>query len=72
MEAYVRVTGEGERVVLTLTRDELLLLRGSVNEVIEAVEDWEFPIRLGVDKSKARALRAELRRVISDLPPSSS
>jgi hypothetical protein len=26
-----------------------LLLAGSANEAIEAIEDWEFPARLGMD-----------------------
>jgi len=34
---------EPGQVVLRLTREELLLLAGSVNEAIGAVEDWEFP-----------------------------
>jgi hypothetical protein len=40
-----------------------------VNEAIEAVEDWEFPTRLGVDKADARALRSELSSLIARLPP---
>jgi hypothetical protein len=47
----------------------LLLLAGSVNEAIEAVEDWEFSTRLGVDKANARALRTELGDLIARLPP---
>ncbi|RBY97018.1 hypothetical protein DQ237_05315 [Blastococcus sp. TF02-8] len=57
------------RIILSLTRDELLLIAGAVNEAIEAVDDWEFATRLGVDKEAARTMRAELRRVVSDLPP---
>jgi len=56
-------------VVLRLTRAELLLLAGSVNEAIEAVEDWEFSTRLGADKASARALRAELGDLIARMPP---
>jgi len=55
-------------VVLHLTRAELLLLAGSVNEAIEAVEDWEFSIRLGADKANARVLRTELTELIARLP----
>ena len=46
--------GPGE-VVLRLTRAELLVLAASVNEAIEAVEDWEFPARLGAGKAHAAA-----------------
>jgi len=72
MEARVEPTDDGERVVLSLSRGDLLLLAGSVNEAIEAVEDWEFPTRLGVEKDEARALRSELHRVISELPDAPS
>jgi hypothetical protein len=58
-----------ERIVLHLTRAELLLLAGSVNEAIEAVEDWEFSTRLGADKADARALSDELGDLIASLPP---
>lgn len=57
------------QVVLHLTRAELLLLAGSVNEAIDAVEDWEFPIRVGAEKAAARALRSELGDLIARLPP---
>ncbi len=56
-------------IVLHLTRAELMLLAGSVNEAIEAVADWEFPTRLGADKADARALRTELGELIGRLPP---
>ena len=72
MEAHVELSQDGEQVVLSLTREELLLLAGSVNEAIEAVEDWEFSTRLGVQKDEARALRSSLRAFISELPPGPS
>ncbi len=43
----------------------MLLLAGSVNE---AVEDWEFPIRVGAKKADAMALRSELGGFIAGLP----
>ena len=55
--------------IVHLTHAELLLLAGSVNEVIEVVEDWEFSVRLGADKANARALRSELGDLIAMLPP---
>ena len=58
-----------DQIVLHVTRAELLLLAGSVNEAMEAVDDWEFPIRLGADKDDARALRSELSGLIARLPP---
>jgi NTP pyrophosphatase (non-canonical NTP hydrolase) len=58
-----------DQIVVHLTHAELLLLAGSVNEVIEVVEDWEFSARLGADKANARALRSELGDLIAMLPP---
>ena len=58
-----------DQIVVHLTHAELLLLAGSVNEVIEVVEDWEFSARLGADKANARALRSELGDLIARLPP---
>lgn len=58
-----------DQIVLHLTRAELLLLAGSVNEALEAVDDWEFSTRLGADKANARALRTELADLIATLPP---
>lgn len=60
---------QSDQVVLYLTRAELLLLAGSVNEAIEAVEDWEFSARLGADKANARTLRTELSDLIARLAP---
>ena len=58
-----------DQIVLHLSRAELLLLAGSVNETIEAVEDWEFQTRLGAEKANARELRSELADLIARLPP---
>jgi hypothetical protein len=62
MEAHVELLEDQERIVLSLTRQELLLLTGAVNEAIEAVEDWEFSTRLGAEEGEARELRSDLRR----------
>jgi hypothetical protein len=58
-----------DQVVLHLTRGELLLLAGCVNEAIEALEGWEFSARLGAEKAEAGELRSELADLISRLPP---
>lgn len=51
---------DGDDVILTISRDQLALLANCMNEAMEAVEDWEFSTRLGVDKSVARALARDL------------
>lgn len=61
--------GRSDDIVIHLTRAELLLLAGSVNEAIAAVDDWEFPTRLGATLEEARALRKELHDLIARLPP---
>jgi hypothetical protein len=58
-----------DRIVLHLSRAELLLIAGSVNEAIEAVDDWEFSTRLGAGKADARTLLTELGDLIASLPP---
>jgi hypothetical protein len=60
---------QSDQIVVHVTRAELLLLAGSVNEVIEVVEDWEFSARLGTDKANARALRSELGNLVAMLSP---
>ena len=69
MEADVELLDDEQRVVLSMTRQELFLIAGAVNEIIDAIEDWEFSSRLGTSKDDARGLRSELRRIISELPP---
>lgn len=69
MNVRVQHTQDGEQVILALSRAELLLLAGSVNEAIEAVEDWEFSTRLGEEKSVVQQLRSDLRDVIAQLLP---
>ena len=55
--------------MLALSRADLRLLAGSVNETIEAVEDWEFPTRPGgCGQELARQLLSDLADVISALP----
>ncbi len=69
MEAHVNVTDAGEEITLTLSRNDLLLLASSVNEALEAIDDWEFQTRLGADKSQALQIRNDLRDAIAQLPP---
>jgi hypothetical protein len=68
MRGELTLHDRSAQVVLHLTRAELLLLAGSVNEAIDAVEDWEFPIRVGAQKAAVRTLRSELASLIARLP----
>jgi hypothetical protein len=69
MRGELAQTDRSDQIVLHVTRAELLLLAGSVNEAIEAVEDWEFSTRLGAEKDDARALQTQLGDLITRLPP---
>lgn len=53
-----------DELVVATTRDELAVLAGAINEVLEAVEEWEFDTRLGVTPEQARALRDRLNEVL--------
>jgi hypothetical protein len=65
----VELLKNGDRMILMLSREQLLLLAGSLNEAIEAVDDWEFSARLGAAKEDAYRLRSELTEVIDRLGP---
>ena len=56
---------DGE-VVIAATREELVLLANSLNEALEAVDDWEFGPRLGGSPDEARALRSKVRDVLRE------
>jgi hypothetical protein len=51
-------------LVVAMTRDELALVTGGINEALQAVEDWEFETRLGFTREEAWALRARLTEVL--------
>jgi hypothetical protein len=68
MEILMKSAGEQEKIILSLSRAELLLLAGCVNETLEAVEDWEFSTRLGAEKTEVERLGADLRTAIQELP----
>lgn len=53
-----------DELVVAATRHELATMAGAINEVLEAVEEWEFDTRLGVTREQARALRDRLNEVL--------
>jgi len=53
-----------KEVTIAATRDELILLANSLNEALEAVEDWEFDTRLGSSVDEARALHATINEIL--------
>lgn len=61
-----------QRVNLELTDAELSTLRNGLNEALEALEDWEFGTRMGVEREEARRVRDELREAVERLGGSRS
>jgi hypothetical protein len=57
-----RVDGEERTVRVVLGETELAFIANALNEVCNGVEieDFEFSTRLGVDRSEARALLAQV------------
>ena len=48
---------------LVVTKNELMTLTGALNEVChgpEAIEEWEFHTRMGVERAEAQALLSEI------------
>lgn len=50
-----------KKFVISLSRDELEFLRGSTNETLEAVQDWEFQTRTGSTAQRAKEILAKLK-----------
>lgn len=69
MDARVSYGAGVEVIQFTLTRSELRLLSNAILASFEAIEDWEYSTRLGVDVSEARQVHREIRDVYRSLPP---
>ena len=57
-----------DSIAITLDRRELRTIVSAIGEAIEALEDWEFPIRVGASIQEARDLRAQLDEVLALQP----
>lgn len=55
-----------DEVTIAVTREELGLLASSIGEALEAVEDWEFSIRVGAQPEEARALRSTINDILRE------
>lgn len=61
-----------DSVTVRLQRNELLALNNALNEVLngpDSIEEWEFHTRMGVEKSKARALLKAVGAAFERLQP---
>jgi hypothetical protein len=55
-----------KKFAVSLSRDELEFLCGSINETLEAVEDWEFQTRTGETPQRAKEILAKLKRILHE------
>jgi hypothetical protein len=57
---------------LVVGKDELALIANALNEICNGIEieDFEFSARLGVERSEARKLLAEVGAALDAPPPS--
>lgn len=58
---------DDETAVVHLTKAELAILANALNETREALEDWEFPIRVGANPSEAEDLRRRLKTILHSM-----
>lgn len=68
--AAEHVDGESRMVRVVLGESELALIANALNEACNGVEieDFEFSTRLGVERSEARELLAEISAMLDALP----
>ena len=53
----------GKVFQLSLTRDELLILRSSLNEVCNGIDLFEFETRMGASREEVAALMVKLKTI---------
>lgn len=58
-----------DKLVWTLSLDDAIAVNNAMNEICNGVhiEDWEFPIRLGVPREELRRILSELHAMIDAL-----
>ncbi len=62
-----RIKVEGGVATVRLSKSELIVLANAINETQEAVEEWEFPTRVGAETHEAENLRQELKALLSSM-----
>lgn len=50
-----------------LKEPELLILVNALNETLEALEDWEIPIRVGARVEEIEKLNQSIREILGEL-----
>ena len=50
--------------MVELDKNELVILANALNELREAIEDWEFTTRIGAEAGEAEELRRQISAVL--------
>jgi len=63
------IDADAGEVRAVLTEDELVLIANALNEVTNGIDidDDEFSLRLGADRSEARRLLADVKAIVTAL-----
>jgi hypothetical protein len=65
----MRLVDDATPLIVETTRDELRLIASAIGEALEALDDWEVPIRMGFEVSEVRGLLREVKDLYRALPP---
>ena len=52
---------------LRFQKQEIILLANALNETLEAIEEWEVPIRVGAETAEVQQLHRELRAILAKM-----
>lgn len=53
---------------ITISKDELAFLCNTINESLEALEDWEFSTRTGMSRNQALDIHAAIGEILNKMP----
>jgi hypothetical protein len=54
------------KITVSFAPDELSFLSNAINEVLDAIEDWEFQTRTGETRKRAGEIQAQLRKLLDE------
>lgn len=54
------------QITVAFSPEELAFLCNAVNELLEAIEEWEFQTRTGETRKSAVEMMTQLRRLLDD------
>lgn len=65
----MKLIDSAEPVIIEVTREELRLIASSIGEAMEALDDWEYPIRVGFELAEGRELLAMVNEIYKKVAP---